>query len=95
MARIPDRWMATRPSAPLIHGSSVDRLVATSFGTMAVQALADGQSGLMMALRDGRYRTVPVDTCIAGTKRVDVARLYDAEAYKPAIKYVLDSPKLL
>ncbi|MDH3738100.1 MAG: ATP-dependent 6-phosphofructokinase, partial [Alphaproteobacteria bacterium] len=45
---------------------ALDRLVATSFGTMAVQALADGKSGLMMALEGGRYRTVPVDTCITG-----------------------------
>ncbi len=74
---------------------ALDRLVATSFGTMAVQALADGKSGLMMALQGGRYRTVPVDTCITGTKRVDVARLYNGETYRPAIKHILDTPMFL
>ena len=74
---------------------ALDRLVATSFGTMAVQALADGKSGLMMALQDGCYRTVPVDTCITGTKRVDVARLYNGATYKPAIKHILDTPIFL
>ena len=74
---------------------AVDRLVATSFGTMAVQALADGNSGLMMALQGGRYTTVPVDTCITGTKRVDVARLYNSETYRPAIKLILGTPMLL
>lgn len=74
---------------------ALDRLVATSFGTMAVQALADRKSGLMMALRGGRYRTVPVDSCITGTKRVDVARLYDSDTYRPAIEHILDTPMFL
>ena len=74
---------------------ALDRLVATSFGTMAVQALADGNSGLMMALQGGRYTTVPVDTCVTGTKRVDVARLYNSETYRPAIKHILGTPMLL
>ena len=74
---------------------ALDRLVATSFGTMAVQALADGKSGLMMALQGGRYRTVPVDTCITGTKRVDVARLYNGDTYRPALKHILDTPMFL
>lgn len=74
---------------------ALDRLVATSFGTMAVQALADGKSGLMMALQGGRYTTVPVDSCISGTKRVDVARLYNSETYRPAIRHILDTPMFL
>jgi 6-phosphofructokinase 1 len=74
---------------------ALDRLVATSFGTMAVQALADGKSGLMMALQGGRYTTVPVDSCVSGTKRVDVARLYNSETYRPAIRHILDTPMFL
>jgi 6-phosphofructokinase 1 len=74
---------------------ALDRLVATSFGTMAVQALADGKSGLMMALQGGRYTTVPVDSCISGTKRVDVARLYNSDTYRPAIRHILDTPMFL
>lgn len=74
---------------------ALDRMVATAYGTMAVQTLADGKSGLMMALRDGRYTTVPVDSCISGTKRVDVARLYDADAYRPTINHIFDTPMFL
>ncbi len=74
---------------------ALDRLVATSFGTMAVQALADGKSGLMMALQGGRYRTVPVDSCVSGIKRVDVPRLYNSETYRPVIKQALDTPMFL
>lgn len=74
---------------------ALDRMVATAYGAMAVQMLADGKSGLMMALHNGRYATVPVDTCISGTKRVDVAQLYDAAAYRPAIKTIFDTPMFL
>jgi len=50
---------------------------------------------LMMALRDGNYATVPVDTCIQGEKRVDVAELYDPDAYRPIIRNVRGKPMYL
>ena len=74
---------------------ALDKLVSTSFGTMAVQHLADGQTGLMMALVGGKYTTVPVDTCIAGVRTVDVAELYDAENYRPKIREVAGKPMYL
>lgn len=74
---------------------AVDKLVSTSFGTMAVQHLADGRTGLMMALVGGKYTTVPVDTCIAGVRTVDVEELYDAENYRPKIREVAGKPMYL
>ncbi len=74
---------------------ALDRMVAFSFGTMAVQMLDAGKSGLMMAIREGRYTTVPIDACVQGKKRVDVQRLYDAAAYRPSIKHVMDLPMFL
>lgn len=78
-------------------GSAValDRMVASAFGTMAVQSLEAGETGLMMALRDGRYRTAPVDICIQGQKRVDVEELYDSDAYRPIIRSVQGKPMYL
>ncbi len=74
---------------------ALDRMVATIFGNLAVQQLSAGRAGLMMALRDGNYTTVPANTCIQGAKRVDVAEFYDTEAYKPVMRYVLDKPMFL
>jgi 6-phosphofructokinase 1 len=74
---------------------ALDRMVASAFGTMAVQSLEAGESGLMMALRDGNYETVPVDTCVQGEKRVDVAELYDPGAYRPIIRNVRGKPMYL
>ena len=75
--------------------AALDRMVASAYGTMAIQLLDGGASGLMTAIRDGNYTAVPVDTCIKGEKRVDVAELYDTEAYRPVIRQVRDKPMFL
>ena len=75
--------------------AALDRMVASAYGTMAIQLLDGGASGLMTAIRDGNYTAVPVDTCIKGEKRVDVAELYDAETYRPVIRQVRDKPMFL
>jgi ATP-dependent phosphofructokinase / diphosphate-dependent phosphofructokinase len=74
---------------------AVDRMVALNYGTMAVQLLDEGRSGLMMAIQDGNYTTVPGDTCIKGKRRVDVASLYDTRAYRARIDTICGKPFFL
>lgn len=74
---------------------ALDVMVAKAYGTMAVQMLDEGRFGLMMALRDGNYCAVPADECIGGIKRVDVAALYDPNAYRPRIAKVEAMPMFL
>ncbi|MFQ5972251.1 MAG: 6-phosphofructokinase [Alphaproteobacteria bacterium] len=74
---------------------SLDRMVAVSFGALAVQHVARGDHGVMMALRDGKYTTVPIDTCTRGEKRVDVSGFYDTETYRPRIANMLGQPMFL
>lgn len=74
---------------------ALDRMVGWSYGLMAVQQLEMGHAGLMMAIQDGRYTTVPGDTCIQGTKRVDVEELYDAENYRPRVNRMIGKPMFL
>ncbi len=74
---------------------ALDLMVAKSYGTMAVQLLDEGKHGLMMAIRDGNYTTVPGDTCIKGQRRVDVDALYDTQAYRPRIAKVQGMPMFL
>jgi 6-phosphofructokinase 1 len=74
---------------------SLDRMVATSYGTMAIQQIEKGHAGMMMSLQNGAYTTVPVDTCIQGLKRVDVDELYDVENYRPKISHILGKPMFL
>jgi 6-phosphofructokinase 1 len=74
---------------------SLDRMVAISYGNLAVDQLKQGHSGRMVALQDGQYTTVPVDTCTQGLKRVDVAELYDTENYRPRVSHLLGKPMFL
>ena len=64
-------------------------------GTLAVDQLLQGHSGRMVALQNGQYTTVPVDTCTQGLKRVDVDELYDIEDYRPKVRHVLGKPMFL
>ena len=74
---------------------SLDRMVAFSYGNLAVEQLLRGHSGQMVALQNGVYTTVPVETMSQGLKRVDVAELYDAEHYRPRVSHLLGKPMFL
>lgn len=74
---------------------SLDRMVATSFGSLAVEQIQKGEFGRMVALQKGVYVTVPVETCTQGVKRVDVDQFYDSEQYRPRIEHVLGKPMFL
>ena len=74
---------------------ALDRMVAKNYGAMVVQMLAEGKRGMMAAIHDGRYTAVPVDTCIKGTRQVDVAALYDPILYRPRIARIAAKPMFL
>ena len=74
---------------------SLDRMVAISYANLAVDQLIQGHSGRMVALQNGQYTTVPVDTCTQGLKRVDVEELYDQAEYRPKVRHVLGKPMFL
>jgi 6-phosphofructokinase len=74
---------------------SLDRMVAVSYGLLAMDLIAQGRSGRMVALRDGMYTHVPLNRVISGTKRVDVDEMYDVEQYRPKIADMLGKPMFL
>jgi ATP-dependent phosphofructokinase / diphosphate-dependent phosphofructokinase len=74
---------------------SLDRMVAISYGNLAVEELLRGHSGKMVALQNGNYTTVAVDTMSQGLKRVDVGELYDSEKYRPHVSHLLGKPMFL
>ncbi|MEJ7604818.1 MAG: 6-phosphofructokinase [Bryobacteraceae bacterium] len=61
----------------------VDKLVASTFGTMAFDAIKDGKSGLMAAVQSGCYAMVPIPDPKLGPRHVDVATMYNTERYRP------------
>lgn len=74
---------------------SLDQLVANNYGSMAADILRSGDSGRMVAVVDGRYAAVPVEIGGEAKKRVDVARFYDADRYRPTIANVMGMPMFL
>jgi 6-phosphofructokinase len=74
---------------------ALDRMVASSFGNLALDQVALGHTGRMVALQQGIYTTVPLDMIIQGKKRVDVSALYDKENYRPRVSDMLGKPMFL
>jgi 6-phosphofructokinase 1 len=74
---------------------SLDRMVAVSFGSLALDQVAMGHTGRMVALQQGIYTTVPLDMVVSGKKRVDVTALYDAQDYRPRVRDMLGKPMFL
>ena len=52
--------------------NAFDRMLGTNFGACAVRALADGETGKMVALQAGTITTVPLSEAIANIKTVPV-----------------------
>jgi ATP-dependent phosphofructokinase / diphosphate-dependent phosphofructokinase len=61
----------------------IDKLVAVTFGNVAYDAIAEGKTGLMSALVEGRYDLVPIPDAQLGPRGLDVATTYDTERYRP------------
>jgi 6-phosphofructokinase 1 len=74
---------------------SLDRMVATCYGHLAVQLIKQKETGRMVALNEGRYTSVPVDTMITGQKRVDIDKFYDVNEYRPKIREYIGMPMFL
>jgi 6-phosphofructokinase len=74
---------------------ALDRMVAMNFGNLAMDMLLDGASGLMVALQEGKYTTVGLNSVISQKKTVDVPRFYDAETYRPHVTRVAQLPMFL
>ncbi len=74
---------------------SLDRMVATCYGHLAVQLIKNKEMGRMVALSEGRYTSVPVETLTTSKKRVDVDRFYDVSNYQPKIQQYIGMPMFL
>ncbi len=61
----------------------VDKMIASTFGTMALEAVLQGKSGLMSALANGCYTMMPIPDPKLGPRRVDIETMYNTERYRP------------
>ncbi len=73
----------------------VDRMVASTFAGMAMDAIEDGKHGLMCAINNGCYSMAPIPDPKLGPRRVEVATMYNTERYRPTYTQKLGLPIFL
>jgi 6-phosphofructokinase 1 len=74
---------------------ALDRMVATSFANLATDLALKKESGLMVALQQGKYTTFPIGNTKDHKKVVDVKEMYDTENYRPKVAHVLGKPMFM
>ncbi len=73
----------------------MDKLIASTFGTMAFEATVAGKSGLMAAIHNGCYDMVPIPDPKLGPRKLDVDTMYNKERYRPNYNGKLGIPVFL
>jgi 6-phosphofructokinase len=73
----------------------VDKLVATTYGNMALDALTQGRHGVMTAIVDGRYTLSPIPDPKLGPRKVDIETMYNTDRYRPRYEAKLGLPIFL
>ena len=61
----------------------VDKLVATTYANMALDALTEGKSGVMTAIVNGCFTLSEIPDPKLGPRRVDVPIMYNTDRYRP------------
>jgi 6-phosphofructokinase len=74
---------------------ALDQMVATTFANVAVDLLAGGQTGRMVAIRDGKYSHAALPDAALGPRHVDVETMYSTERFRPLYANRLGMPLLL
>ncbi len=74
---------------------ALDRMVAFSYGNLAIDLIRKKEFGKLIALRDGKYTYVSIETITKGLKRVDIEEFYDIEEYRPKVAQMLGKPMFL
>lgn len=61
----------------------IDKLIASTFGTMAFDSILNGKSGKMAAISEGRYAMVDIPDPKLGPRKVEVETMYNKDRYRP------------
>lgn len=73
----------------------VDKLVATTFGNMALDTILENKSGLMASIVNGCYAMSPIPDPKLGPRKVDIDLMYNTERYRPKYETKLGLPIFL
>ena len=73
----------------------IDKLVAGTFGNMAVDCILQGKSNVMTAIVNGCFAVSPIPDPKLGPRKVDIERMYDTAEYRPNYSNKLGLPIFL
>ncbi len=73
----------------------VDRMVATTFAGMAMDAIEQGKHGLMTAINGGCYVMATIPDPKLGPRRVDIETMYNTDRYRPNYQSKVSLPIFL
>ena len=84
-ARMGEETIVSDLTYDLRSGSAdfVDRMVASTFAGMALDAIGEGKHGIMTAISNGRFSLAQIPDPGLGPRRVDVDNMYNKERYRP------------
>jgi 6-phosphofructokinase len=74
---------------------SIDHMVAITFANIALDLVASGARGRMVAIRDGNYTHTSIPDPSLGPRTVNVPQLYNADRYRPNYSDKIGAPLLL
>jgi ATP-dependent phosphofructokinase / diphosphate-dependent phosphofructokinase len=74
---------------------ALDQIVSSTFANVAMDLLADGRYGRMVAIRDGKYAETDLPSAGSHARRIDVEALYNGERFRPRYDGRMGSPLLL
>jgi 6-phosphofructokinase 1 len=73
----------------------LDQMVAITFANIAMDLIREGKKSRMTAVQGGRYTDVALPDPKLGPRKVDLARMYNAERFRPDYSGKLGLPLLL
>jgi 6-phosphofructokinase len=77
------------------EASFTDKMIAATFGNMAVECIQKRQTGLMTAIENGCYALVPIPDSKLGPRQVDIDTMYDTKRYRPSYTNKIGMPVFL
>jgi ATP-dependent phosphofructokinase / diphosphate-dependent phosphofructokinase len=73
----------------------VDKMVASTFASIAMDCIEKGEHGVMTAISHGCYATAPIPDPKLGPRKVDIETMYNPRRYRPNYANKLGLPIFL
>jgi 6-phosphofructokinase len=74
---------------------ALDQIVSTTFANVAMDLVAAGDFGRMVAIRDGKYAATDLPTAGQAARRIDIDLMYNVERCRPRYDGRMGLPMLL